>query len=108
MSWLLVFVPCLAGGLVLRATGLASVRTARLLNQLIVSVFLPALTLLQIHELRLEPALLVGGFPLWIVMAGALVLFPVVGRLRGWTPRTIGCLILTAGLGNTLFVGLPA
>jgi len=44
---------------------------------------------------------------LW-VFGGAVVFLFLFGRFFGWSRATIACLILTAGLGNTSFVGLPA
>jgi predicted permease len=43
----------------------------------------------------------------WIVFAGGLILFKVIGRACNMSPQTHGCLALTAGLGNTGFVGFP-
>jgi hypothetical protein len=37
----------------------------------------------------------------------SLLLWQGVGRWRGWSPQRIACLTLTAGLGNTCFLGFP-
>lgn len=43
----------------------------------------------------------------WIVFILAFGVFAGLGKLLGWSKSLIGCLILTAGLGNTSFVGIP-
>lgn len=43
----------------------------------------------------------------WVIFAGAAIFFSLVGKWRGWDLKLIVCLILTAGHGNTSFVGFP-
>jgi hypothetical protein len=42
-------------------------------------------------------------FPSWIGLV-ALLLFLLLGKKYGWSKKLTGCLILTAGLGNTSFL----
>lgn len=77
------------------------------LNQFIIYVALPALTLFYIPKIVINSALL---FPLgvaWLGFVMAFLFFFFLGRKLGWSNKLIGCLILTAGLGNTSFVGFP-
>lgn len=77
------------------------------LNRWVIDVALPALVLLRIPELSPDPALLAPALTPWARMLGAALLFPPLGRRLGWPRPVIGCLVLTAGLANTSFVGLP-
>jgi hypothetical protein len=54
---------------------------------------------------QLEPELL---YPIGVAWIGFSVVFvfSVLGKRLGWSKKLIGCLILTAGLGNTSF-GFP-
>ena len=77
------------------------------LNQFIIYVALPALTLFYIPKIEINATLL---FPLgvaWLGFVMAFLFFFLLGRRLGWSNKLIGCLILTAGLGNTSFVGFP-
>lgn len=77
------------------------------LNGWVLRVALPALVLVKIPALSPDPSLLVPALTPWVRMLGAAALLPLVGRRMGWSRGTVGCLVLTAGLGNTSFVGLP-
>lgn len=77
------------------------------LNWWVVYIALPALVLGQI--VRLEPSfdLVMPALGMWLVFFGAWGFIAVVGAVLGWSRQLIGCLVLTAGLGNTAFVGYP-
>jgi len=98
---------CFALGIALRRSERMPEETPRVLNAYIIHIALPALVLLHIPRLTFEPALLVPALMPWIVFLGCVPLLSFVGRLAGWSSSTVGALILTAGLGNTSFVGLP-
>ena len=68
---------------------------------------LPALALLHVHGLPLGSELIFPAAMAWIVFGVGYAVFMFVGRRLGMDKKTIACLILTAGLGNTSFVGLP-
>lgn len=77
------------------------------LNQFVIHVSLPALALFYIPKIKLSPELL---YPLGIAWVGYLfsfVFFYSIGKRMGWSNKLIGCLTITAGLGNTSFVGFP-
>lgn len=77
------------------------------LNQFIIYVALPALVLFYIPKIEINSGLL---FPLsiaWIGFVFSFIFFYSIGKRLGWSNKLIGCLILTAGLGNTSFVGFP-
>jgi predicted permease len=70
-------------------------------------VSLPALTLLQIHNISLEPDLVYSVTMPWLLFAGGALFFWLVARAMKLSPTTTGALMLSGGLANTSFVGLP-
>lgn len=77
------------------------------LNRAVLWVCLPATIVLALHRLAWDPSYLAPISMAWIVFGAAAVLFPLLGRACGWPRATVGALVLTAGLGNTSFVGFP-
>ncbi|HEX4047625.1 MAG TPA: AEC family transporter, partial [Elusimicrobiota bacterium] len=102
---LMIFV-WLAAGLLLRRT-VASARAFSRLNRFIIWFPLPATILLALHALHWDPSYWVPVSMAWLVFLAAAVFFAAAGRLRGWSPGVVGALIMTAGLGNTSFLGFP-
>src|ERR1700730_12805250 len=98
---------CLLGGMVLRAMGRLPENAHVTINGFIIHVALPALILGQIHGLRLTGDLLWPVLMPWILFALSAAVFVGVARLLKFPAITTGALIITAGLGNTSFVGLP-
>jgi predicted permease len=94
-------------GILLRKTGRFPDSTPFALNGFVVHVSLPALTLLHIHRLQFDRTLLLTALMPWLFFGAAWAFFRVAGKVAGLPARTIGALILVAGLGNTSFVGLP-
>lgn len=98
---------CLLLGIVLQRAKDFPVNSYKTLNQFIIYVALPALVLFYIPKIKINSTLL---FPLgiaWIGFILSFVFFYFIGKRLGWSNKLIGCLILTAGLGNTSFVGFP-
>ena len=77
------------------------------LNSFIIHVSLPALTLLYIHDLKLTGNVGLMAVMAWIYFALAAGFFWSIGRWLKLPRGTVGALMLTGGLGNTSFVGLP-
>jgi len=80
---------------------------AQSLNWWVVYVALPALVLGQIVKLEPSWSLLLPGVSMWLVFFGAWGTMALVGAWLRWSRGLIGCMVLTAGLGNTAFVGYP-
>ena len=105
----LVFL-CLLIGIMLRALRVFPANASHTLNRFVIYISLPATTLLYVPRFQVgtlegaSPALLLMMAPL--VFLGAGLVFFLLGRLLGWDRRTTAALVLTAGLGNTSFVGL--
>ena len=77
------------------------------LNQFVIYISLPALALFYIPKIQINAQLL---YPLGIAWLGFLfsfLFFYSIGKRLKWSNKLIGCLIITAGLGNTSFVGFP-
>jgi malate permease and related proteins len=77
------------------------------LNNTIIYLALPALTLLYIPQVKFNAQVLQLVGISWIIFAGALIFILAAGKLFNISKATQGGLILTAGLGNTSFVGVP-
>lgn len=102
---------CLVGGFLFRRTRRWPEQTARVLTAFVIDVALPAVVLVQIpallRELTFSSEILVPLLSAWLLFFLALVFFVVIGRRLHWSRHAIGAAILTAGLGNTAFVGYP-
>lgn len=77
------------------------------LNTFVIALSLPAVTLLQLHRIPLHTGLILAAGMAWIQFGLAMVFFAALGKALRWEGRTVGALILTAGIGNTSFVGFP-
>ena len=78
-----------------------------LLNSWVLRVALPALVLAKIPLMEVRLELAAPALAPWALFVGSALLMPLAGRRFGWSRGTVGCLVLTSGLGNTAFVGLP-
>jgi predicted permease len=107
MENFLLLVVCFVLGLCLRAGGVIDEKGPAALNAVIIYMALPALALIYGHTLPIGPELLLPAAMAWIVFGVGYVLFRLVGRILGLDDKTVACLTLVAGLGNTSFVGLP-
>lgn len=79
----------------------------KFLNKVVIYFCLPAITLYHIPKIKWNNELL---FPIgagWLTFILAFVFFHFLGRRLGWSNKLIGCLILTAGLSNSSFLGYP-
>ncbi|MBM7119241.1 AEC family transporter [Archangium primigenium] len=102
-----LLVACLLLGLLARRSGRFPEQTAPVLNTYVLYVALPALVLRSIHRLSLVPELLLAALTPWLVFGAAWLLLRGVGPRLGLAPASVAALVLSGGLGNTAFVGLP-
>lgn len=77
------------------------------LNQFVIYIALPALALFYIPKISISTKLLYPLGVAWIGFVLSFLFFYTIGKKLNWSNKLIGCLILTAGLGNTSFVGFP-
>ena len=98
---------CFVLGILARRLNYFPVETPRAFNAFILHVSLPAMVFFQCHRLQIQPALIFAAITPWFVFAAAWGFFCSIRKVRFFSSETLGALILTAGLGNTAFVGLP-
>ena len=102
---------CLAAGTLLRKFKKLPDAAPRAFNEFIIYLSLPALILVQVPALlsvtHFDSGILVPLSMAWVLFALSSLTFLLLGRKLSWSRQTIGGLILTAGLGNTAFVGFP-
>ena len=107
MNNYILLVACFVLGMLLRKSGRLPDNAPSALNGFIVNVSLPALTLVTVHNLTLDTRLVFAALMAWIVFGVGAAFFWVLARTMQLTRATTGALMLTGGLGNTSFIGLP-
>lgn len=107
MNNLLLLILCFIVGMLLRQSGRMPLQAPATLNSFIIHVSLPALTLLYIHDLKITSGIALMAAMAWIYFALAAGFFWLIGRWLTLPRSTVGALMLTGGLGNTSFFGLP-
>ncbi len=107
MDNVIVLFACLAIGVILRLAGRVPENAHTAINGFIIHVSLPAITLLQIHAITADPALLPAALMPWVLFAGSAALFAAIGHALSLPRATTGALAVVGGLGNTSFIGLP-
>jgi predicted permease len=111
MSNFLVIFFCLLAGLVCNKLKSFPANCSLVLNAFIIYISLPALVLSQLPKLFMTMTF--SGFwwlPIsmaWISFLVSVLIIGTIGKKLKWTKAKTGALILTAGLGNTSFVGFP-
>ncbi|WP_224242928.1 AEC family transporter [Hyalangium gracile] len=98
---------CLVLGGLARRSGRFPPQTAQVLNTFVINVALPALVLRVVHRLEFRPELVVAAASPWVIFLGAVGLFRWLGPRLGLGRASVAALVLTGGLSNTAFVGLP-
>jgi len=107
MNNYLLLVACFLLGILLRRSGRLPDNAAAALNGFVVNISLPALTLTYVHGLKLQTSLLLPALMAWLMFGIGCGFFWLSGRALGFSRATTGGLMLTGGLANTAFIGLP-
>ncbi|OIR19814.1 membrane transport protein [mine drainage metagenome] len=107
MNNLILLILCFIAGMLLHRFKRMPVNTPAVLNSVILHVSLPALTLLSVHGLKIGGDVGLMAAMGWLNFAMSAGFFWLVGRWLDLPRPTVGALILTGGLGNTAYVGLP-
>lgn len=107
MTNLILLVACFLFGMLLRRSGRLPDSAPATFNSFIIHISLPALTLLYVHEIHLEPAFAYAAAMAWLHFGLGAGFFWLMGRVLHLPRPTVGALMLTGGLGNTSFFGLP-
>ena len=105
-NFILIFV-FLFLGLILQNIKGFPIGVYKILNTIVIYFCLPALALYYIPKIGDSDELLYPIGVAWITFTGAYLFFTFFGKKYGWSKKLIGCLIITAGLGNTSFLGFP-
>lgn len=105
-SLILLFI-CLLIGIGLQHVKAFPTNASDVLNAFVIYISLPALALLYIPKIVLESNVLFPILSAWIVLIFSFIVILAFARIFNWDKATIGCLLLTAGFGNTSFVGFP-
>lgn len=105
-NFILIFVFLLLG-IVLQNVKRFPKNTYKILNWIVIYICLPALALYYIPKIKWSNDLLFPISVAWIGFIVSYLLFSLLGKKFGWSKKLVGCLIITAGLGNTSFLGFP-
>ena len=103
---LLIFISLILGALLKRSNKLPD-QSHITLNQYVIWIAIPSLALHYIPKRALSAALIFPLLTAWIIFLLSWIFFGLLGRYLHWPMKLTGALILTAGLGNTAFVGFP-
>jgi malate permease and related proteins len=107
MDSLLVVFASFVAGVLLRRSPRVPPRAHQALNAFVLDVALPAVVLRAVPRLTLDASVFAAALMPWIVFGLSIAVFWPLGRALGWPVRTRAALVMTAGLGNTSFVGFP-
>ncbi|MBL7715250.1 MAG: AEC family transporter [Bdellovibrionales bacterium] len=105
-AFILLFL-CLVAGFALRQTGRLGDQGARALGTTVTYVFLPAVVLSQVHQMGGTIPSWIPALAGWALFLGSAAAFLWIGRRLKWSAALQGAVILSAGLGNTSFIGFP-
>lgn len=107
MNNIILLILCFVAGILLRRARLMPDNAPATLNSFIIHISVPALVLLYIHELKLSGDIVLVVAMAWLCFGLAAGFFWLLGRYLKFSRSTVGALILTGGMGNTAFFGLP-
>jgi len=107
MSSIILLFLCLFIGILIQRINSFPKNTPVVLNQYILFVALPAMALHYLPKIQLSWELLLPASVAWITFGLSFLFFSFLGKKYGWSKKLTGCLIITSGLGNTSFVGIP-
>ena len=102
-----MLVVCFVAGILMHRAKLMPENAPAVLNSFIIHISVPALALLYIHELQVSGDTVLVVLMAWLYFAIAAGFFLLVGKYMKFSRSTVGALMLTGGLGNTAFFGLP-
>ena len=107
MNNLLLLIVCFVIGMLLHRYKRMPVNTPAVLNTFIIHVSFPALILFSVHSMKISGHIGLMAAMAWICFALSAGFFRLVGRRLNLPRPTEGALILTGGLCNTSYIGLP-
>ncbi len=105
-SIILIFI-CLFAGLALRFIKNMPANAHTALNQFVIYISLPALSLYYIPKVHINGGLAYALAMAWVGFFLSWLFFAGLGKLFNWPKRLTGCLIITSGFANSAFIGFP-
>jgi predicted permease len=107
MTNLTLLILCFIAGMLLHHFKRMPASTPAVINSFIFHVSFPALTLLSLHDMKLSGDIGLMVSMAWLCFGLSAGFFWLLGRWLDLPRPTVGALILTGGLCNSAFVGLP-
>lgn len=111
MTNFIVIFACLIAGILCKKVRQFPAHTTQALNAFIIYISLPGLVLSQLPKLLVtldfSSNWWIPASMAWVCLFISFLLISYIGKRLKWKGAKIGALILTAGLGNTSFVGIP-
>ncbi|MDN3668972.1 AEC family transporter [Echinicola jeungdonensis] len=107
MTNLVLVILCLIIGILLQHVKDMPENAPKALNTYLIYIVLPALALMHIPNMDLNPHLLLPVISAWISFGLSWLIFGWLGRNFSWEKSTTGCLVIVSGLANTSFIGFP-
>ncbi|MCG6872032.1 MAG: AEC family transporter [Gammaproteobacteria bacterium] len=107
MNNYILLAACFLLGMILRRSGRLPDNAAAALNGFVVNISLPSLTLIYIHDLKLDANLILPALMAWMMFGIGCWFFWMAAKILSLPRATTGGLMLTGGLANTSFIGLP-
>jgi hypothetical protein len=105
-NFIIIFV-FLSLGLLLQKVKRFPKEIYKVFNKIVIYFCLPSLALFYIPKIKLDVHLLFPVGVSWICLIVAILFFTFLGSKLNWSKKLTGCLIMTAGFGNTSFLGFP-
>jgi hypothetical protein len=107
MSNFILLIVCLALGMILKRIPTFPKDAHLGLNGFIIYIALPAIALSKIPEIAWGWGVVLPLLSGWLVLLFSVLFFKGLNTIWKLDQKTLGCLILVCGLGNTSFVGFP-
>ncbi|TGL60848.1 AEC family transporter [Leptospira sarikeiensis] len=107
MSNFIVIGLCFLFGIWIRTKGKFPNDSHKVINSFIITVSLPCMEFGPLRHASLDSNFLTYAVMPWILFGSGFLFFHWLGKLFGWRESIIVCLCLSAGLGNTSFLGIP-
>lgn len=107
MENILLIFTCICIGLALRRLPTLPANAHVALNHFVIYISLPALALYYIPKIEISSQLLYPVGVAWLGFGLSFLFFTLLRKYFNWSKKLTGSLILTAGLGNTAFLGYP-
>ena len=107
MDSLILLIFCFLFGILARKLELLPSSAPLVLNNFIINLSMPAVTFYYIHNMQMDLSLLFPVFMPWLTFGFAFLMIMLLKKRLKMDGKTAGCLIMTAGMGNTSFVGFP-